>query len=132
MQPFLFIGGTQTNTESYRALLDTNAALAFGSDASITDFNPLLGIYAAVRRGNFDNKSSVLDQTISVEEAVRLYTLGSAYAEFQENVKGSISVGKLADIIILSDDIFSINPDAIRNTKVLTTIVDGKVVYNAK
>ena len=132
MQPFLFIGGTRTNTESYRALLDTNAALAFGSDASITDFNPLLGIFAAVNRKNSNNESEISDQTISVEEAVRLYTIGSAYAEFQENVKGTISVGKLADIIILSDDIFSISPDKIRNTKVLTTIVDGKVVYEYK
>lgn len=129
MQPFLFFGGTWNNTESYRTLLDTNAVLAFGSDASITEFNPLLGIYAAVNRRN---SNDISDQTISVEEAVRLYTLGSAFAEFQENVKGTISVGKLADIIILSDDIFSINSEKIRQTKVLTTIVDGKVVYDVR
>ncbi len=129
MQPFLFIGGTWNNSESYRTLLDTNAVIAFGSDSSITEFNPLLGIYAAVNRRN---SSGISDQTISVEEAVRAYTLGSAFAEFQENVKGTISVGKLADIIILSDDIFPISSDAIRQTKVLTTIVDGKIVYDYK
>lgn len=130
MQPYLFFGGARTGSEPYRALLDTNAALAFGSDASITEFNPLLGIHAAVNAQRFNGTDSV--QTISVEEAVRAYTLGSAYAEFQENVKGAIAVGKLADLIILSDDIFSISPDEIPNAKVLTTIVDGKVVYEYK
>ena len=127
MQPFLFFGGAWNGSEPYRTLLDTNAFIAFGSDASITDFNPLLGIYAAVNRKGENN-----DQTISIEEAIRVYTLGSAHAEFQENVKGTITVGKLADIIILSDDIFSISPEEIPKTKVLTTIVDGKVVYEYK
>lgn len=123
MQPHLFYGG-----EPYRDLLDSGAVLAFGSDASITDFNPLLGIYAAVNRGF----SGASNQAISVEEAVRAYTFGSAYAEFQENVKGTISVGKLADFVILSDDIFSINPNDIPKVKVLTTIMDGKIVYESK
>ncbi|HSK73629.1 MAG TPA: amidohydrolase family protein, partial [Pyrinomonadaceae bacterium] len=118
MQPHLFFGG-----EPYRDLLNSGAVLAFGSDASITDFNPLYGIHAAVNYG---------EQAISVEEAVRAYTVGSAYAEFQENVKGSISIGKLADMIILSDDIFSVNPSRITETKVLTTIMDGKIVYQFK
>ncbi|HZH33710.1 MAG TPA: amidohydrolase family protein, partial [Pyrinomonadaceae bacterium] len=74
----------------------------------------------------------VPEQKITVEEAVRAYTLGSAYAEFQENIKGTITAGKLADLIILSDDIFSINPNDIQKTKVLTTVVDGKIVYEAK
>ncbi len=132
MQPHLFSGGAWNNTESYRTLLDTNAVIAFGSDASITDFNPLLGIYAAVNRRNFNDKTDASDQTISVAEAVRAYTLGSAFAEFQENEKGTISGGKLADIIVLSNNIFSVSPDEIRNTKVLTTIVDGKIVYEYK
>lgn len=123
MQPHLFYGN-----EPYRNLMDSGTVLAFGSDASITDFNPLLGIYAAVKRGLSSND----DQGISIEEAVRAYTLGSAYAEFQENVKGTITVGKLADFIILSDDIFSINSNDIRKVKVLTTVMDGKIVYEAK
>ncbi len=124
MQPHLFSGGVFNNSQPYRDLLASGVILAFGSDASITDFNPLLGIYAANRGSSSENS-----QAISVEEAVRAYTIGSAYAEFQETVKGTLTVGKLADIIILSDDIFTIPTEKIRETKVLTTIVDGKIVY---
>lgn len=124
LQPHLFYG-----EQPYQALLKSNARIAFGSDASITDFNPLLGIYAAVTRGgSFNGKS----QNLSVEEAVYFYTMGSAYAEFQEDTKGSISVGKLADLVILSDDIFEINKEDIPKTRVLMTIVDGKIVYNER
>lgn len=119
MQPHLFYGN-----EPYRELLASGADLAFGSDASITDFNPLFGIYAA----SGDNSASDT-QAISVEEAVRAYTLGSAFAEFQEDVKGSIEVGKLADFVILSEDIFTAKHEAIRNAKVLMTVLDGKIVF---
>lgn len=132
MQPFLFFGGFWNNAEPYRAMLDAGAILAFGSDASMTELNPLYGIYAAVSSFETEGNDNARKKIFSVEEAIRAYTLGSAYAEFQEDVKGSITVGKLADMVILSDDIFSINPEAIKNTKVLTTIVDGKVVYEYK
>jgi predicted amidohydrolase YtcJ len=118
MQPHLFKGN-----EPYRSLIKSKTTIAFGSDASITDFNPLLGIHAAVNGGR---------ENISVEEAVRFYTLGSAFAEFQENVKGSITVGKLADLVILSQDIFEIKPEKIRDTEVVMTIFDGKIVYNQR
>jgi predicted amidohydrolase YtcJ len=95
----------------------------------MTDFNPILGIHDAVNSGfSFRGKN----QSISVEEAVYAYTVGSAYAEFQEDIKGSISVGKLADLVMLSEDIFEIKPEEIRNTEVLLTIVDGKIVYNQR
>ncbi len=124
MQPHLFYG-----TQPYEELLDSNAKIAFGSDASITDFDPMLGIHAAVTgAGTFNGKS----QNLSVEEAVYLYTMGSAYAEFQEEVKGSITVGKLADLVILSDDIFEMNKQDIPRTKVIMTIMDGKIVYNER
>jgi predicted amidohydrolase YtcJ len=129
MQPHLFFGGVFNYSEPYRDLLDSGAKVSFGSDASITDFNPLLGIYAAVMRGNLKDSAN---QAISVEEAVRAYTIGSAYAEFQENVKGTLTVGKFADMIILSDDIFTIPTEKIPDAKVLTTIVDGKIVYKSK
>jgi predicted amidohydrolase YtcJ len=74
-------------------------------------------------------KGWVPEQKISVDETVRAYTLGSAYAEFQENVKGSISVGKLADLVLLSRDIFKIDPNEIENVKVVLTMVDGRVVF---
>lgn len=128
MQPFLFDGGVFGGTESYRTLLNTGAKIAFGSDTPIIETNPLKGIYAAI--GGASEKMP--EQALTVEEAVRAYTYGSAYAEFQENVKGTISIGKLADMIILSDDIFTIKKELIPKTRVLTTIVDGKIVYEEK
>jgi predicted amidohydrolase YtcJ len=124
MQPFLFFGGIFDETEPYRKLLDSGATLAFGSDASITELNPLYGIEAAVI-----NRNGEKTQAITVEEAVRAYTVGAALAEFQETVKGAIAVGKLADFVILSDDIFAIKPEMIGKTQILTTVVDGKIVY---
>ena len=119
-------------TYAFRTLLDSGAVLAFGSDWAVAPLNPLFGVYAAVTRRTLDDKNPngwVPEQKILVEEAVRAFTSGSAYAEFQEDVKGTLTIGKLADFVILSDDIFSINPNDIGKTKVLTTVVDGKVVY---
>jgi predicted amidohydrolase YtcJ len=121
MQPYLFRG-----TGPYRSLLDSQALIAFGSDSSITDIDPLLGISVATVK-----EPSKTSEKLTVEEAVRLYTLGAAYAEFQEDVKGSIRVGKVADLVILSDNIFKMEPAKIRDTKVLLTIMGGKVVYRS-
>jgi predicted amidohydrolase YtcJ len=117
MQPYLFYGGTGG---FYSTLLKQNARLAFGSDAAITDFDPLLGVHAAVNAGV---------ESISVYDAVRAYTVGSAYAEFQEKEKGTIEAGKLADFVILSEDIFAPNARTIRDTVVVMTVVAGRVVY---
>ncbi|MBX7172497.1 MAG: amidohydrolase [Pyrinomonadaceae bacterium] len=122
-------------TYAFRSLLDNGATLAFGTDWFVAPLNPMWGIYAAVTRRTLDNKNPngwLPEQKITVEEAVRAYTQGSAFAEFQENAKGTISVGKLADFVILSDDIFKIDPVKIWDVKVLQTIMDGKVVYQAK
>lgn len=122
-------------TYAFRSLLDAGANLAFGTDWYVAPLNPMLGIYAAVTRRTLDDKNPngwIPEQKITVEEAVRAYTVGSAYAEFQENAKGTLTVGKLADFVVLSDDIFAVNPVEIRNAKVLTTVVDGKIVYQAK
>lgn len=124
IQPFLFADGAGKSSEPLRSLLAANATPAFGSDASLIPINPLFGISAAVNPR--DPK-----QKIPVEEAVRFYTLGAAFAEFQENEKGTIAVGKLADFVILSDDIFTINPGKIGQTKILTTVMDGRIVYRA-
>lgn len=128
MQPALFFNNTGNDSQLFRQMLTAKAFLAFGSDANIIDLNPLLGIYAAVYSG----KSGSTKRGLNVEEAVRAYTLDAAYAEFQENVKGSVTVGKLADLIILSDNIFTINPDEIKKVKVLQSIMDGKIVYEAQ
>jgi len=119
MQPHLFNGG---NGGYYRTLLNSKARLAFGSDAAITDLNPILGIHAAVNAG---------DESISVYEAVRAYTVGSAYAEFQEKQKGTIEPGKLADFAILSDDIFVVDPETIRSSHGTMTVVNGVVVFES-
>lgn len=122
-------------TYAFRTLLDTGAVLAFGSDSPVAPLNPLFGIYAAVTRRTLDDKNPngwIPEQKITVDEAVRGFTWGSAYAEFQENVKGTLEIGKLADLVIISDDIFTIDPMKIRDAKVLTTVMDGKVVYEVK
>ena len=122
-------------TYAFRTLLDTGAVLAFGSDSPVAPLNPLLGVYAAVTRRTLDDKNPngwIPEQKISVDETVRAFTWGSAYAEFQDAWKGTLEVGKLADFVILSDDIFTINAVLIGKTKVLLTVVDGKVVYEAK
>ncbi len=122
-------------TYAFRSLIDNGAVLAFGTDWFVAPLNPLFGIYAAVTRRTLDDKNPngwLPKQKITVEEAVRAYTTGSAYAEFQEDEKGTIANKMLADFVILSDDIFTINPINIEKTKVLTTIVAGKVVYQAK
>jgi predicted amidohydrolase YtcJ len=119
-------------TYAFRSLLDAGATLAFGTDWTVAPLDPMLSIYAAVTRRTLDGKNPqgwVPEQKISVEEAVRAYTLGSAYAEFQDGVKGSITPGKLADLVMLSRDIYRIDPAEIVKVKVVLTIVDGRVVF---
>ena len=127
------IGHERARTSyAWRSLLDHGVTLAFGTDWDVAPLNPLLGLYAAVTRATLDGKNPqgwIPEQKITLAEAVEAYTLGSAFAEFQEKEKGSITAGKLADMVILSDDIFAIRPEAIRNVKVETTIVGGRIVY---
>lgn len=121
-------------TYAFRTLLDTGAVLAFGSDWTVAPLNPMEGIKAAVTRRTLDGKHPngwVPEQKISVEEAVRAYTAGSAYAEFEESVKGTLSAGKLADLVILDRDIFKIDPAEIDQAKVTLTMVDGRVVWES-
>lgn len=121
-------------TYAFRSLLDSGTTLAFGTDWTVAPMDPVLSIYAAVTRRTLDGKNPkgwIPEQKISVEEAVRAYTVGSAYAEFQENVKGTITPGKLADLVILSSDIFKLDPKDIEKAKVVMTIMDGKIVFEA-
>lgn len=121
-------------TYAFRTLLDTGATLAFGTDWSVAPLNPVFGIYAAVTRRTLDGKNPggwVPEQKITVEEAVRAYTFGSAFAEFAEESKGTLAPGKLADIVILTQDVFKIDPVEIEKVRVRLTITDGRVVYDA-
>src|SRR3546814_2017437 len=102
--------GRAKGTYAFRSLLDAGAVLAFGSDWFVAPMEPLMGIYAAVTRRTLDGAHPdgwVPEQKISVAEAVRAYTAGSAYAEGQDAVKGTLEPGKLADLVVLSDDIFA-------------------------
>ena len=106
--------------------------LAFGTDWFVAPIDPIQTVYAAVTRATLDGKYPngwQPQEKISVAEAVEAYTLTSAYAEFQENEKGSITPGKLADMVVLSDDIFTIKKESIKYLKVEKTIVGGKLVY---
>ena len=122
-------------TYAFRSLLDAHAVLAFGSDWFVAPLDPLIGIYAATTRRTLDGKHTdgwVPEQKISVAEAVHAYTVGSAYAAMEDDVKGSLEPGKLADLAVLSKDIFHIDPVEIQNTKVDVTIFDGKVIFERK
>jgi predicted amidohydrolase YtcJ len=116
---------------AFRSLLDSGARIAFGTDWPVAPLNPLIGIYAAVTRETTDGKNPhgwVPEQKISVEEAVRAYTTTSAFAESGEREKGTLEPGKLADIVVLTQDIFRIDVEEILKTNVEHTIVGGRLV----
>jgi len=122
-------------TYAFRSLMDANTIVSFGSDWFVAPPTPLEGIYAAVTRRTLDGKNPdgwVPEQKITVEQALKAYTSNAAYASFEENIKGSIERGKLADFVILEKDITNLNPEDIRNVKVLQTIVGGKTVFQEK
>jgi len=119
-------------TYAFRSLLDSGAMLAFGTDWTVAPLDPMLTIYAAVTRRTLDGKHPqgwVPEQKISAAEALHAYTVGSAFAEFQEKEKGTITPGKLADLVILSQDALKIDPNEIEKVRVVMTIMDGRVVY---
>jgi predicted amidohydrolase YtcJ len=122
-----------SRTYAFRTFLNHGVHLAFGTDWDVAPLNPMLTIYGAVTRATLDGKNPngwFPEQKLTIAEAVEAYTIGSAYAEFQENEKGSITPGKLADMVLLSEDILSLDPAKIRDVKVLKTIVGGKVVWD--
>jgi len=118
-------------TYAFRSLIDSGATLAFGSDWFVAPMSPIMGIYAAVTRRTLDGKHPegwIPEQKITVAEAVRAYTMGSAYASFEDKLKGSIEAGKLADFVVLTDDIFAIDPVKIADVKAYATVFDGKLI----
>jgi hypothetical protein len=122
-------------TYAFRSFLDHGVHLCFGSDWTVAPLNPLLGIYAAVTRATTDGKNPngwYPEQKVTLDEALKAYTVANAYAAFEENEKGSIATGKLADLVVLSENLLLIPPAHIRDVKVDMTIVGGKVVYARK
>ena len=120
------------NTNIWRTLAQANARLAFGTDWPVESLNPMEGIYSAVSRKSISDKAGsawLPEESVSVEKAVEYYTLGSAYASFEEDIKGSLQKGKLADIVVLSKDIFAVPVEEILRTEVVYTILGGKIIY---
>jgi len=119
---------------AWKSLLNADAKIAFGTDWPVEPLNPMEGLYAAVtrkdRKGELGN-GWFPEEKISMDKAIELYTLESAYASFEEDIKGSIEKGKLADIVVLSQDLFEISEDKIMDTKVVYTIIGGKIIYSS-
>ncbi len=120
-------------TYAFKSILDTNATLVFGSDWPVAPASPLQGIYAAVTRRTLDGKNPdgwIPKQKITAEEALISYTKSAAYASFEENIKGTLTFGKLADFVILSDNITTLHPTKIKDITVLQTYIGGKKVFD--
>ena len=122
-------------TYAFRSLRDAGATLAFGSDWFVAPPTPLEGIYAAVTRRTLDDRNPggwIPEQKITVEDALRAYTHGGAYASFDEKEKGTLTAGALADFAIIDQDLTKIAPERIRDAHVALTAVGGRVVYERK
>jgi len=116
----------------WRSLMDAGVPVALGSDAPVEHFNVMKNIYCAISRKTLAGLPAggwLPEQALTVEQAVRGFTINGAYASYEENVKGSIAVGKYADFVLLDTDIFSAKPERIKETTVLMTVLGGAVVY---
>jgi len=121
-------------TYAFKSLLDAQANLVFGSDWFVAPPIPLMGIYAAVTRRTLDDKNPegwVPEQKITVEQALIAYTKNAAYSSFEEDIKGTLEPGKLADFVIISEDLTKVDPIKIKDLKILETYVGGKKVYQS-
>jgi predicted amidohydrolase YtcJ len=122
-------------TYAFRSLLDARARLAFGSDWTVAPLDPVQGIYAAVTRRTIDDRNPggwFPEQKISVEQALRAYTAGVAYAGFAERRVGTLRPGMLADVVLLDRDLFRMRPEDLARARVRATIAGGRVVYEQR
>ena len=108
--------------DMWKTLLNNGAVLAWGTDWPVSSLNPMENLFQLVTR-------YYPEERLTMAEAIRYYTYGPAYASFEENIKGTLEVGKLADMVVLSRDLFTIPPKEILSTEVLFTILGGRVVY---
>jgi len=110
-------------TYALRKLWNSGVKMIGGSDAPVEPVSPILGIYAAITNREFPK------ERLSIDEAISLYTINGAYGSFEENLKGSIEEGKLADIVVLSQDPYNITPEKIKDIRVEMTIMNGEIVF---
>ena len=124
-----------SRTYAFRSLLDEGAAVVFGSDWTVAPLNPLLGLYAAVTRRTLDGANPdgwVPEQKIDVEQAIRAYTSTAAWAGFMEDRTGSLTMGRLADVVVLSDNPFDVEPARLSDLRVDLTLVGGREVFSRR
>jgi predicted amidohydrolase YtcJ len=117
---------------AFRSLRDSGATLAFSSDWNVAEMEPAIGIYTALTRQGLDGKPDggwVPEQTIDVETAVKGYTITGAYANFAEGNRGSLVPGKYGDLVLLSEDLFTIAPEKVKDVRAVWTVVGGKEVW---
>ncbi len=128
------LGNWRAQKESYawRSLLDYGTVICNGTDAPVEDVDPVPNFYASVTRKTKKGWAFYPEQKMTREEALKSYTINGAYATFEENIKGSLTPGKLADIVVLSKNILTVPENEIKDTKVLYTIIGGKIVYQRK
>ncbi|MDY6856225.1 MAG: amidohydrolase family protein [Thermodesulfobacteriota bacterium] len=115
----------------FESYCKNNIQIAFGSDSPVVPSNPLTGIYAAVTSGVENGQVLCGDESISVIDALGMYILCGAYASFEEGIKGSVSKGKLADLVVLNNDPTQIAPEEMMDLKVIQTIMDGRVMWDS-
>ncbi len=121
-------------TYAFKSLQKVGAVLVFGSDWTVAPLSPLAGIYAAVTRRTLDGRNPegwIPEEKVTLEEAIRSYTVRAAYAEFSEKEKGSLEPGKLADLVVIDRDLFRLRPEEIIQARVVLTMVDGRVVHSS-
>lgn len=126
------LGARVVNSYVFKSILEKGGHLAFGSDWTVAPIDPILGIYAAVTRRTLDGKNPggwIPEQKISVDQALRAYTVGNAYGVFAESTRGVLRRGYRADLVLLDQDLFTIPPEAIETVQVRATVSGGKVVY---
>lgn len=116
----------------WKKLINSGATICNGTDAPVEDVDPIACFYSAVTRKNSEGKVFYGDQKMTRLEALKSYTINGAYASFEEGIKGSIQPGKLADLVVLSNDLLKCSDDDVKSTKVIYTIVGGKILYSSK
>ena len=128
------LGSRVSDSYVFRSLLNAKARLVFGSDWTVAPLDPILGLYAAVTRRTLDDKNPggwLPAEKISLDEALRAYTVTNAYGVFAESTRGILKPGYRADLVLLDQDLFSIPPEAIETARIRATVAGGRVVYQS-